>query len=67
VFAVLRCVTPVDNVITKRQKLIQRLEQGCIYYIVKKLPPSRLQHWHTNCMKSKSRPDSYSYKEAEEL
>lgn len=55
----------VQDVIAMRQKLVQWLGQGCIYCVVKKVPPGAPKHWHANCVKSQMRPDGCGYKEAE--
>lgn len=62
--AVKNTVMAVEDILTRRQRLIQWLSERCIYCEVKNAPPSRRKHWHSTCLRSQSIPDECSYDKA---
>lgn len=59
---------PAEDVIARRQRLIQWLSGRClycyIYCVITKARPSRREHWHEDCRRSESIPDDPSHDEA---
>jgi superfamily II DNA or RNA helicase len=60
-------VIEAENIITRRQRLIQWLSERCIYCELTNAPGSSKRHWHDTCRRSQSVPDERSYDEALEF